>query len=101
MKLLLAEEEVFYFHPSANNTSLFWLEEHNQSTYRYVTGQSDIEDIIRFLRNKEWFSRRADTSWNLVGHVNGNITLLRQPHVEDGGGVLLVGRLTAIPSYLQ
>ena len=77
------------------------LEEHNQSTYRYVMGQSDVEDIIRFLRNKEWVSRRADTSWNLVGHMNRNIKLIRQPHVEDGGGVLLVGRLTAVPCYLR
>ena len=31
-----AEKEVVYFHPSANNASLFWLEEHDQSTYRYI-----------------------------------------------------------------
>ena len=65
------ETDVVYFRASANNFSLFWIEEHDQSTYRYVTGQSDVEDIIRFLRKKEWVSRRADTSWYLVGHLKG------------------------------
>ena len=60
------ELDNLYFHPSSNNASLFWLEDDRQSNYRSIRKNSDLEGVNNFLRDKEWTSRRVDTSWSLV-----------------------------------
>ena len=91
------ELDVLYFHPSSNNASLFWLEDDRQSNFRYIRKNSDLEGVKTFLRDKEWTSRRADTSWSLVGNVNANIYIVRV-HGAEGG---LIGHLKNIPGFLR
>ena len=59
MKLLLARAQKQRLSTSTPRRTRplksFWLEEHNQSTYRYVTGKSDVEDIIRSSETKSGF----------------------------------------------
>ena len=50
-----------------------------------------------FLRDKEWTSRRLDTSWSLVGNVNANIYIVRV-HCAEGS---LIGHLKNIPGFLR
>ena len=91
------ELDVLYFHPSSNNASLFWLEDDRQSNYRYIRKNSNLEGVKTFLRDKEWTSRRFDTSWSLVGNVNANIYIVRV-HGAEGG---LIGHLKNIPVFLR
>ena len=91
------ELDILYFHPSSNNASLFWLEDDRQSYYRYIRKNSDLEGVKTFLRDKEWTSRRLDTSWSLVGNVNANIYIVRVHGAEDG----LIGHLKNIPDFLR
>ena len=91
------ELDVLYFHPSSNNASLFWLEDDRQSNFRYIRQNSDLEGVKTFLRDKEWTSRRADTSWSLVGNVNANIYIVRV-HGAEGG---IIGHLKNIPGFLR
>ena len=76
--------ELIYFHPSSNNASIFWLEDRRQSNYRHIRNNSDIEAITNFLRDKEWTSRRGDTSWSLVANVNRNKYIVRVYGAEGG-----------------
>ena len=62
---------------------MFWSDEHKQSTYRHIMNNSDLEQIMTFRRNKEWVSSRGDASWNLVGHVDANISILRAHSVQE------------------
>ena len=87
------ELDILYFHPSSNNASLFWLEDDRKSNYR----NSDLEWVKTFLRDKEWTSRRVNTSWSLVGNVNANIYIVRV-HGAQGG---LIGHLKNIPGFLR
>ena len=91
------ELDILYFHPSSNNASLFWLEDDRQSNFRYIRKNSDLEGVKTFLRDKEWTSRRLDTSWFLVGNVNANIYIVRV-HGAEGG---LIGHLKNIPGFLR
>ena len=72
-----SETDIVYVHHFVNNASLFWSGDHMPSSYRHDTNNSDLEQIITFPPNKEYVSRRADISWNLVGHLNANIPILR------------------------
>ena len=56
---------------------------------------SDLEGLKTFLRDKEWTTRRVDTSWSLVG--NANIYIVRV-HGAEGG---LIGHLKSIPAFLR
>ena len=91
------ESDILYFHPSSNNASLFWLEDDRQGNYRSIRKNSDLEGVKTFLRDKEWTSRRVDTSWSLVGNVNANIYIVRV-HGAAGG---LIGHLKNIPVFLR
>ena len=91
------EMDILYFHPSSNNTSLFWLEDDRQSNYSHIRNNSDLEGVKTFLRDKEWTSRRVDTSWSLVGNVNANIYIVRVYGTEGG----LIGHLKSIPGFLR
>ena len=91
------ELDILYFHPSSNNASLFWLEDDRQSNYRSIRKNSDLEGVNHFLRDKEWTSRRVDTSWPLVGNVTANIYIVRV-HGAEGG---LIGHLKSIPGFLR
>ena len=91
------ELDILYFHPSSNNASLFWLQDDRQNNYRCMRKNSDLEGVKTFLRDKEWTSRRLDTSWSLVGNVNANIYIVRV-HSAEGG---LFGHLKNIRGFLR
>ena len=86
-----------YFHPSANNSSIF-SEQHllNPSPYVTIENDADLEKAISILEDRiHEDTYRIDTKWKVVGNVNVNITILRTtPH-------LLIGQLHSVPSFMK
>ena len=92
-----SENQVMYYHSSSNNASLFYLDDNSAEKYRPVRSDTDIQEIITFIRERDWSVSKPDTKWKLVGNVHGSITILRV-HGQQGG---LIGRLTYIPGFLR
>ena len=90
------EEEVAYFHASANNASLFSHDDHYES-YWLVDSETAFEECIREIHDRVGEdTNRPHTKWRVIGNVNANVTLLR-----PSGGVLLMGQLHCIPHHLR
>ena len=93
-RLLIDEEEqVMYFHASANNSSIFYDSDNNPSPYLVIRDDKDfavcVEEIQSSIGEDTY---RPDTKWKLLANVNVNISLIR-----SSGGNILLGRLDAVP----
>ena len=88
-----AEENVMYFHASANNASVFYDSDDHHDPYFLIRNAKDFEVCLEVIRSKvKEDTHRPSTKWSVVGNVNANITLLR-----PSGGDILLGRLDRIP----
>ena len=89
-------EQVKYFHASANNASIFSHDDH-YNMYWLVDSEISFQNCIREIQDRVIEdTNRPHTKWQVIGNVNANITLLR----PSGGGVLM-GKLDSLPTHLR
>ena len=92
-----AEEQVMYYHASANNSSVFYDSDNHQNAYFLVKDDTSFNTCLEVIKSSvKEDTTRPDTKWQTVGNVNANLTILR-----SSGGDVLLGRLDKVPANFK